>query len=542
MSRGASTHSPSQRLPHNILLTSARACTLSSAFVYPIFPNRQFLRHSVSSIKHRTYIPHFRRRRLPTSCAQAPTPLPPPSSPSASSPPHTSSQSVTRQLLTLALPALGALALDPLLSLVDTAFVGRLGVSQLAGVSIATLLLNLSFSLFNFLCISVTPLVANAVHARPDDTSAGSRSIAVGIQLAFVLGTATAVTLFSFASPLAKVLTASPQALPHVVVYLRARAVAIPIALSTFVANGALRALRDLRTPFVVALIANVANMILDVVLMFYFRLGVLGAAAATSISQILAFVLLCTDLLRRRRLILIDLFRVPSFSDMAPMLSAGVLLAVRTGAILTTVTYATAVASTRGEQSLAAFELTRQLWVFFATMLDSLAAAAQALVAAAMAARAVRLARRVATRAIVISAVAATAISLPAILTPHILPPLFTTDPDVMRLSAMCIRVAALCAPINGMVYALDGVLSACADYRYLAGAIAVAAMVACTALTMVRVFSAPIPAVWGALNVLMIARAAVLFARLLGRHGPMAVGNGNHNGSGTATPSSMR
>lgn len=491
----------------------------------------------MSCIGHPTYTSLFRRRRFLKCCAHTPSPAPTSASSSISSSPSSSSSSVTRQLLALALPALGALALDPLLSLIDTAFVGRLGVSPLAGVSLATLLLNLSFSLFNFLCISITPIVATAVYAKPDDVSAGSRPIAVGIQLAFGLGTTTAVLLFSFASPLAKLLAASPQALPHVVVYLRARAVAIPVALSTFVANGALRALRDLRTPFGVALIANIANVVLDIVLMFYFRLGVLGAAAATSVSQLIAFVLMCAHLFRKRRLMLFDLLRIPSFSDVRPMLSAGVLLAVRTCAILTTITYATAVASTRGEQSLAAFELTRQLWVFFATLLDSLAAAAQALVAAAMAARAVKVARRVATRAILLSMATATVLSLPGILTPKLFPSLFTTDADVMRIAAKCIRVAALCAPINGMVFALDGVLSACADYGYLAGAIASAAVIACGALTLVRVFAAPVPAVWGALNVLMIARAVVLFARLLGRDGPMAVTNSGQKGSDAAT-----
>lgn len=433
----------------------------------------------------------------------------------------------------LALPALGALALDPLLSLVDTAFVGRLGVSSLAGVSLATLLLNLSFSLFNFLCISVTPIVAAAVYANPDDPSAGSRTIATGFQLALVLGSITAILLWTFASPLATTLSATTQTLPHAVVYLRARAAALPVALCTFVANGALRALKDLQTPFGVALVANIANIILDIVLMFYFGLGVLGAAAATSISQFVAFVLMCVQLLRKKRLNIAHLFQVPLLSNITPMLSAGVLLAVRTCAILSTVTYATAVASTQGEQSLAAFELTRQLWVFSATLLDSVAAAAQSLVAAAMAARAVRQARCVATRAMMLSVAAATMLSLPAIVAPNMFPSIFTADADVVRIAGACIRVAAVCAPINGIVFALDGVLSACADYRYLAGAIAMAAFFACLALTVVRMVSASVPAVWAALNVLMIARAVALLARLLGRHGPMALTDHHKNGS---------
>jgi len=56
-----------------------------------------------------------------------------------------------REIVALALPALGALIADPLLSLVDTAFVGRIGTDALGGLGVATALFTVSFFLFNFL-------------------------------------------------------------------------------------------------------------------------------------------------------------------------------------------------------------------------------------------------------------------------------------------------------------------------------------------------------------------------------------------------------
>ena len=44
-----------------------------------------------------------------------------------------------REILRIGLPALGALAADPLVSLIDTAFVGRLGATALASVAIASM-------------------------------------------------------------------------------------------------------------------------------------------------------------------------------------------------------------------------------------------------------------------------------------------------------------------------------------------------------------------------------------------------------------------
>lgn len=434
---------------------------------------------------------------------------------------------ITHQIVMLALPALGALALDPLLSLVDTAFVGRIGVGQLAGVGLATLILNICFSLFNFLCISITPIIAKALHSSKSTQSCASRPIAVAVWLALCLGSLTALTLLAFATPITTLLSATPDVVPFAVAYLRVRAVAIPFALASFVANGALRAFRDLRTPFMVACITNAVNIALDILLIFPLRMGVIGAAMATSVSQICAFCLMFAHLLQTRRLIFSDVvhvFRTPSLSQAKPMLSAGVLLAVRTLSILTTVAYATVGAAAMGDVSLAAFELCRQLWVFNATVLDSLATAAQALVASAMATRAVRHARSVAKHVVVMAMVAATAVAVPAVLAGSRLPGLFTASTDVQRTAAACIRAAAVCAPLNGAVFAMDGVLAACADYRYIALGIACASGAACLAIAAVRAANLQVVWLWAALNVLMVSRAMVLFARFFAKNGPMA------------------
>lgn len=70
--------------------------------------------------------------------------------------------STGQQILSMAIPALGALLIDPLMALADTAFVGRYSntAEQLAGMGSAAALLSFSFYLFNFLCFATTPLVA----------------------------------------------------------------------------------------------------------------------------------------------------------------------------------------------------------------------------------------------------------------------------------------------------------------------------------------------------------------------------------------------
>ena len=77
-----------------------------------------------------------------------------------------------REILSLALPALGALAAEPLYLLADTAMVGHLGTEELAALAIAATLLAGTFTLFNFLTYGTTAQVAR-YHGAGDELVAG---------------------------------------------------------------------------------------------------------------------------------------------------------------------------------------------------------------------------------------------------------------------------------------------------------------------------------------------------------------------------------
>ena len=67
-----------------------------------------------------------------------------------------------REIVRLALPALGALAAEPLYVLVDTAIVGHLGRPQIAALGLAGTVLAGAFTIFNFLTYGTTAVVARA--------------------------------------------------------------------------------------------------------------------------------------------------------------------------------------------------------------------------------------------------------------------------------------------------------------------------------------------------------------------------------------------
>src|SRR5919197_816370 len=99
-----------------------------------------------------------------------------------------------REILGLALPALGSLAAEPLYVLADTAIVGHLGRSQLAALGIAATVLSV-FATFNFLQYGTTAQVARASGAGESETAArlGAQALWLSLGVGAVLAVLMAV-------------------------------------------------------------------------------------------------------------------------------------------------------------------------------------------------------------------------------------------------------------------------------------------------------------------------------------------------------------
>src|SRR6476620_11482976 len=84
----------------------------------------------------------------------------------------TAPPSLNREILRLAIPALGALLAEPLYILADTAVVGHLGTVPLGGLAIASAILLTTYSIFIFLAYGTTSSVARYIGAGDEREAA----------------------------------------------------------------------------------------------------------------------------------------------------------------------------------------------------------------------------------------------------------------------------------------------------------------------------------------------------------------------------------
>ena len=95
------------------------------------------------------------------------------------------------------------------------------------------------------------------------------------------------------------------------------------------------------------------------------------------------------------------------------------------------------------------------------------------------------------------------------------VIPRIFTSDPEVLAQCALLWPLFALMQPLNGAVFALDGILIGASDGAYLALSMVVAFVVFVAALAAVSWADWGVRGVWAALTVLIVTRLVLMGAR---------------------------
>lgn len=192
-----------------------------------------------------------------------------------------------REIARLALPAFVALISEPLFLLSDAAIVGHLGVSQLAALGIASTVLQTAIGMFIFLAYGTTSAVARNLGAGDR-----RRALALGIDglwLAALIGSVVGIASGALAPTIVSTFSPTAAVAEFAVTYLRIAAFGVPALLVLFAATGVLRGLQDTKTPLLVAVVANLTNIALNLAFVYGLGWGMAGSAAGTLVAQGLA-------------------------------------------------------------------------------------------------------------------------------------------------------------------------------------------------------------------------------------------------------------
>jgi len=235
-----------------------------------------------------------------------------------------------KRMMKIALPCIANFAINPLVGAVDLFWVNRMGNAlAVAGQSAANQVFSSAFWIVSVLPSVTATLVskANASGNQEDLQDAVCQALLVGFGISLV---GTALMLLYPEKILSAVLKPGSPALQYAKPYLFIRAFAFLPSLVSLIGFSAFRGTLDTSTPLKISATSNIFNAILDPILMFTLAMGVPGAALATLGAEIISASSFFVLMLKCKMIRWSKLLRLPSWSQLKPLLEGGAALQLR--------------------------------------------------------------------------------------------------------------------------------------------------------------------------------------------------------------------
>jgi putative MATE family efflux protein len=209
---------------------------------------------------------------------------------------------VLKLLARLASPIFFGMLFQLLYNVTDTIWISRIDLadpSYVGGTGIIFPFLFLAIALSQGIVVGTSSLVARAI--GEGNTQVLDKTAESGLAIGIVVAVAMAIPTYVFSAGILRLLGAEGDYLVHGSEYLR---FIVPAGVLLFVSSsffGILQGEGMMKYVMTAMIIGTVANIILDPIFIFALKLGVRGAALATSVSQGLAVAFIISVFVRRK-------------------------------------------------------------------------------------------------------------------------------------------------------------------------------------------------------------------------------------------------
>ncbi|KAG4973769.1 hypothetical protein JHK87_030590 [Glycine soja] len=194
-------------------------------------------------------------------------------------------------------PATGLWICGPLMSLIDTAVIGQRSSVELAALGPATVVCDYMCYVFMFLSIATSNMVATALAKQDKEEVQHHISVLLFVGLSCGIAMLLFTRLFGAAIITAFTGPKNVHVVPAASNYVKIRGLASPALLVGWVAQSASLGMKDSLGPLKALAAATVINVAGCVLLCTYLGYGIVGAAWATMVSQVVASYMMIQNL-----------------------------------------------------------------------------------------------------------------------------------------------------------------------------------------------------------------------------------------------------
>src|SRR6201997_3243830 len=354
---------------------------------------------------------------------------------------------LNRAILLLAIPMVLEMVLESLFAVVDVFFVGRIGANAVATVGLTESLLSLMFAVAIGLSMSTTAMVARRIGEKdPEGGSvAGVQAIVLGLTVSLCVG----IPCLIFAPNLLHLMGASPQIVQVGSGYARIALGGSGAIMLLFLNNAIFRGAGDAAIAMRLLWVSNIINLVLDPCLIFgvgpFPRMGVTGAALATLIGRSIGVIYQFYRLLKGTERIHILVRQLRLRVDVLWRLVRVSLTGILQFAIAHTSWIGLVrIVSIFGAAALAGYTIAIRIVVFVILPSWGLSNAAATLVGQNLGAGKPERAETAVWRTGFYNVTFLGTVGVIFILFAHPIVHLFSSDPEVVRLGAACLRIVS--------------------------------------------------------------------------------------------------
>ncbi len=384
-----------------------------------------------------------------------------------------------RDILAIAIPAIVANVTVPLLGLLDVGIAGHLGVARYIGaVAVGAMMFNLVYWNFGFLRMGTSGITAQA-YGRGD-----RHGQAAALQRAATLGAVAGIGIIALQQPLCHLalwlIGPSPQVVALATQYFGIGVWGAPAMLTTMAIKGWLLGMQDSRSPMAIAIIVNVANIVVSLTAVFALGMGFKGIAVGTLVAEWCGLAYAISILARKHRWLaaMLSTAAVTRSNGTKDFFKVNSHIFMRNFLLMTVTLFFVSVGARSGDIILAVNALIMQLFTLFSYFVDGFAFAGEALVGKHAGRHDDKALRLTVRRLMAWGTVVAAIFSVGYAICPHLIFSALTSDATVIA-TAMDYRWWAVMIPLVGTAaFVWDGVYIGLTWSRGMLAAVATASV----------------------------------------------------------------
>jgi len=377
-----------------------------------------------------------------------------------------------RTILTLAWPVVVEQTFFAFGSVINTILIGRLGASSLAAIGLGQQAEFMPQVVFAAVVVGATAIVAR--HVGAGEAQEANHTVGQSIILAVIFGLVFSVPLWLFAEQAMALLRARPDVVELGARYIRSVTPSLLPSLILAAGGSVLRGAGDTRTPMLVMIVVSILNLVLGYTLIYgafgFPALGVLGAGIAASISRAIGALGIVAVLVKGSGLLKYRLSGALSLdlSEMRRIFGIGLPAGAEQAQMQIAFTIYAVIISSLGTVTYAAHAVAMRVEGFAFMPGWGFGIAAMALVGQSLGAGRPEIGEKAAYLAQRYAMILMTVVGALMFFFGRQLSSIFISDPEVIRVSALGVKIWAIAMPMMGTSNTLAGALRGAGDTRW--------------------------------------------------------------------------